>query len=248
MRENGRESVNKEHSRLETLLKPCINTIYGSTHRLTLHGIVLWWKIHGEGASQYVLYHRGYVNSKNGLNRALETLEECRYVVSKRVEASTHSPKKKILYYPTPEGVYLHGILALLYPQDLQSLKEKAGSIIFSDTEAAYTVTTKLLAMGFLLPHYFGLMPPAFQEEGDLKRVLNFYTLLYAWQLLIVKSLTKFAREIYPLIQTASEHEKKVLREKFDEGGKRVLEFMYNLPELIDKARRHLHNRNTGHE
>ena len=128
------------------------------------------------------LYIKGYVDSKKGLQRALKTLEECGYVVSKRVEASTRSPIKKILYYPTPEGIYLHGVLALLYPQDLERLGEKWNKPIFSDIEASYSVALKLYSMNLLTPFEFGLSPPTIQAETEegLKQTFSFFTLLYA--------------------------------------------------------------------
>lgn len=96
--------------RLEIVLRPCINIVYGDAYKTVLKKIIeIYYSSKGaEGASFYRLYKEGVLKSKNRLGTVLETLFKCGYVAYKEREARTKSPKGRRDYYPTPMGFVMN--------------------------------------------------------------------------------------------------------------------------------------------
>jgi len=224
---------------LEFLLKPCINVIYSPLHRLVLHSVVLEWKKGNNNISQYYLYKKRYIRSKSGLKQALDTLVECYYVTCKETEASTRSPKRKKVYTPTPYGVYLHSVLVLLYTRELARINEFS-HLVFSDTAIAFALARENTSIkDFLPPYFLGLKPPqplVLTKDG-IKLASNlikgFHTILYALNLLIVKSmlLSNITEVLFDIFQG------KTLRyNQLEKEAAKIIEFINELRELIKKA------------
>ncbi|NAZ13459.1 MAG: hypothetical protein GU359_04820 [Desulfurococcales archaeon] len=128
--------------RLEIVLRPCINVVYGDAYKTVLKKIVeIYYSSKGaEGASFYRLYKEGVLKSKKRLGAVLETLFKCGYVAYKEREARTKSPKGRRDFYPTPMGFVMNVTLkirdlyffieALLNQSPLRALDKALDEII----------------------------------------------------------------------------------------------------------------------